>query len=351
MRQALKTVSVGLMSFGLAAASPAPPPGFTPPKWLHRPRAEEIAAVWPTKAMARGAGGKATIHCKVNTAGVLFDCTVVDEFPAGEGFGHAAIMVSSQFQLSPALQDGVPVVFDGVTIPIEFARPDAPTATRLRGDSSLRAKGDPLLAEPEWRAVPTVAEVAAAYPPKAAAAKQPGRALVRCGFDAQGHTNACDTVLEEPVGAGFGMAARRLARQFSGPLTFGEGRPIQEALTQIQFTFTTDLLASPLTSPRPNWIALPEAAALANAFPAKARAAGLKSSRVVLGCVAGATGGLEACELQSEDQPGFGFGQAAMALVPAFRLKTWSDDGRPMVGGRVRIPLRFEDDEAPAAKP
>jgi TonB family protein len=329
----------------------APAPGFTPPKWLHKPRAEDIAAVWPTKAMERGSGGKATIHCKVSAAGVLFDCKVVDEFPAGDGFGHAAIMVSSQFQLSPALQDGVPVVFDGVTIPIEFARLDAPTATRLRGASSLRDKGDVLLANPEWKTVPTVADAAAAYPPKAAATKQPGRALVRCGFDTEGHTNACDTVFEEPVGAGFGMAARSLAKKFSAPTTFDKGRPIREAVTQIQFTFTTDLLANPLTSPRPNWVALPEAADLADAFPAKARAAGLKTSRVVLGCIAGPAGGLEACEIQTEDQPGYGFGDAALALAPAFRLKTWSDDGRPMVGGRVRIPLRFEDDQAPSAKP
>jgi hypothetical protein len=192
--------------------------------------------------------------------------------------------------------------------------------------------------------------VAAAYPPKAAAAKQPGRALVRCRFDAGGHTTACDTVFEEPVGAGFGMAALSLAKMFSAPPTFDKGRPIREAVTQIQFTFTPDLLATPLASPRPNWVALPEAADLANAFPAKARAEGVKSGRVVLGCVANASGGLDACEIQTEDQPGYGFGQAALSLVPSFRMKTWSDDGRPMVGGRVRLPLRFEDDQA-LAKP
>lgn len=308
-------------------------------------------SVWPTEALNRGSGGKATIHCKVNTTGGLFDCKVVDEFPKGDGFGGAAITLAAQFQLTPALQDGVPVVFDGVTLPIEFAKPAAPTASHLAGKSSLRGETKPLLSNPPWRAASTVAEMAAAYPPKAAAARQPGRALVRCDFDPEGHTIGCDTLFEEPKASGFGSAARSLAKSFVGPATFGEGRPIREASTQISFTFTTDLLDPPLTSPRPNWVALPEPADLANAFPAKARAAGLKTSRVVLGCIASAAGGLEACEVKTEDQPGYGFGQAALALVPAFRLKTWSDDGRPMVGGRVRIPLRFEDDQAAPTKP
>jgi hypothetical protein len=347
MRRAFKAALLGLMGFGLVAA--APPPGFTPPKWLRKPRPEDMLRVWPAKAMTDHVSGKATIHCKVNTVGTLYDCRVVDEFPKSSGFGSAAIVLSAQFLLSPALQDGVPVAFDGVTLPIDFIPPEGPSGTRLRGAGYFRDPGDMLLASDlAWRVTPTVVEMAAAYPPKAAAARMPGRVVLHCYFDDQGHTRTCDTASEEPKGEGFASAARGLAKLFVAPATFGEGHSISQAQGQISFTFTPDLLDKPPNSPRPNWAGLPEADALADAFPAKARAAGLKTSRVVLGCMAGTTGGLEACEVQTEDQPGYGFGEAALRLVPAFRMKTWSDDGRPMVGGRVRIPLRFEDDQAPA---
>lgn len=120
MRRVFKAALAGLMGFGLAAA--APPPGFTPPRWLHKPRWEDLDALWPRKALEQGIGGKATIHCKVSTAGALFDCKVVDEFPKDAGFGSAAVALTPQFQLTPALQDGVPVTFDGVTLPLEWAQ-------------------------------------------------------------------------------------------------------------------------------------------------------------------------------------------------------------------------------------
>ncbi len=122
---------------------------------------------------------------------------------------------------------------------------------------------------------------------------------------------------------------------------------------QIGFSFTPALADGTGVVAKPRWTALPEAADFQSGFPAKARQAGLTRGRAVLGCAVSATGGLEACVVESEDQPGYGFGEAALALTPAFKMRLWSDDGQPMVGGKLRIPIRYELDEpaGPAAKP
>jgi TonB family protein len=348
MRSVFKVALAGLIGLGLTAA--APPPGFTPPKWLHKPRWEELAALWPRKALDQGIGGKATIHCKVSTVGSLFDCKVVDEFPKDAGFGSAAIALTPQFQLTPALQDGVPVTFDGVTLPLEWAKPEA-TGTHRNGKGYFAEKTRPVWSNPPWRATPTLAEVAAAYPAKARAAGITGRALLHCQFNESASPTACDTVFEEPKDAGFGSAARRLAERFKAPPAFRDGMPIHQGDVEIPFIFSPDQLAAEPAVQRPDWAHLPEAADLANLFPAKARAAGLKMGRAAMSCVVGPAGALEGCAVQSEDPVGMGFGEAVRGLRTSFQVKTWTVDGRPTVGGRVRVPMRFEDDQAPATKP
>lgn len=42
---------------------------------------------------------------------------------------------------------------------------------------------------------------------------------------------------------------------------------------------------------------------------------------------------------------GQGFGEAALALGPKFRTLLWSEDGLPLVGGVLKLPIRY----APAA--
>ena len=71
-----------------------------------------------------------------------------------------------------------------------------------------------------------------------------------------------------------------------------------------------------------------------------------------LGGAVQAGGGVGDCKVVSEDPGGVGLGDAAMALTGAFRLTTWTTEGLPTVGGRVRIPLRYEPGAAaePAAK-
>ncbi|HZZ35832.1 MAG TPA: hypothetical protein VFE03_08910, partial [Caulobacteraceae bacterium] len=47
--------------------------------WIRRPSADDIAAVWPAKALKQGYGGKAVISCVVTVQGTLRDCRVAEE--------------------------------------------------------------------------------------------------------------------------------------------------------------------------------------------------------------------------------------------------------------------------------
>ncbi|MCI3135574.1 energy transducer TonB family protein [Phenylobacterium aquaticum] len=67
--------------------------------------------------------GYATISCLVDAGGALTDCAVVDEGPAGLGFGAAAVSLSSSFHMRPKTVDGAPVAGGDVRIPIRFALP------------------------------------------------------------------------------------------------------------------------------------------------------------------------------------------------------------------------------------
>jgi len=98
---------------------------------------------------------------------------------------------------------------------------------------------------------------------------------------------------------------------------------------------------------KPQWTALPTGQAMIGAYPAAARAAKAGTARVQMRCVIAEDGAATACALVSETPEGLGFGEAALSLAPHFRLSIWSDEGLPIVGGQVIIPLRYEPPATP----
>jgi TonB family protein len=85
---------------------------------------------------------------------------------------------------------------------------------------------------PHWLLLPTVAEVARAYPDAARRRSLAGQAVLACTLDADGWLRACRVAVETPQGYGFGQAAMSLAGRFKmSPLTAAgesvEGRPIE----------------------------------------------------------------------------------------------------------------------------
>jgi TonB family protein len=89
------------------------------------------------------------------------------------------------------------------------------------------------------------------------------------------------------------------------------------------------------------WIAAPTITDLKAVYPRQARQERVEGT-VVLSCKVTATGELQACSVLKESSPGAGFGQAALALVPKYRMNPKAADGSSMEGAIVALPVRFQ---------
>jgi TonB family protein len=322
----------------------------TAANWLKGPTPEDLLSVWPRDAFKKGYGGKAIIACRVTVEGGLRGCTVESETPAGAGFGGAAIALTPQFLMKPAMRDGVPVVGD-VRIPVIFPTPDPPTGSLLRGAGFYTNMARVSLSNVAWSAAPSYAQVAAAYPAKARQKQIGGRATLSCTFKAEGRIGSCDTVTEEPKGYGFASAAKSLAGSFVGPSTMTDGSSTVGLHMQIPFAFSVEMLAhDKRVMGKPQWLELPSGADFARTYPTAAVKAGVQGARVVMLCEVVAQGRLDACVVESEDPSALGFGQAGLALAGLFQVKTWTPEGLPTIGGKIRLPIRYQAPQPPASQ-
>ena len=192
----------------------------------------------------------------------------------------------------------------------------------------------PAAAQVVWTEVPTAPEMAAVFPAKAKAAGVGGVVEVICTTAASGALRDCDTLGEEPRGYGFGTAARKLA---SGMKAAGAGG------REVRFTvgFPAEWTrGGPLSEKTPRWAALPSVGDKQAAVPTGE--GGPNDVRVTLVCDVQAGGSLAGCVVDREAPAGQGFGQAILALAPKFRVEPLSADGTPTVGGKVRVPVRFD---------
>lgn len=105
----------------LAEAAAAPDSIIVRPDWVKQPTAEATAKFYPEKARMLGHSGRAVLRCKVKTDGTLEDCQVTQESPMGDGFGDAALHLSTSFQMKPLTIDGKPVGGGTIRIPVTFA--------------------------------------------------------------------------------------------------------------------------------------------------------------------------------------------------------------------------------------
>lgn len=334
-------IGLGLAAAVAAASAPAKPVE-TPADWLRKPSLDDMMTVWPLEALKRGQSGKGVIDCEVSAHGALVDCEVVSEEPAGSNFGRAAKALAPQFLMKPATKDGKPVSGGRARIPINFIWRGGPGAEATK----MRA----VVSGVVWSKAPSYEDMANAYPAKARAKGVGGAVTLSCAFVADGSLKNCDTANESPRALGFSNAAHSLVGKFAGPTALSDGRSIKDARTQIRFTFPPEMASggAPMIG-KPNWAGVPTSEELKDAIPAAAVTARVARARVVLDCRVVAEGRLDGCRVVSEDPVDLGFGASTLNLSKSFRLTIWTDDGLPSVGGRVRIPIRYDVALPPAA--
>jgi protein TonB len=106
----------------------------------------------------------------------------------------------------------------------------------------------------------------------------------------------------------------------------------------------TATVETPPAPPRvilnPRWAALPDARDLERAYPPRALENGIEGSATLV-CLVTTQGTLTACDVATETPTGQGFGKAALKLAPDFRMVPKTEDGVPVEGGVVRVPIRF----------
>ena len=210
------------------------------------------------------------------------------------------------------------------------------------GAAMAEAHENVTLTGTDWvQKAPSFEDMIAAYPAAARAKGQGGAVMVDCAFTYEGRLSHCQTIEEKPIGGGFRKAALALTGQFQGPTRLDDGSSIAGAHAQFHIVFAPEIL-SRQTVVTPEWSALPTAAQFTGAFPDAAAKAGVLKARVAMACKVGPDGGLVGCAPVSEDPPGYGFGAATLPLAPLVRVKLWGSDGRPVVGGEVRVPIRYD---------
>lgn len=90
----------------------------------------------------------------------------------------------------------------------------------------------------------------------------------------------------------------------------------------------------------PVWTQAPDRAEWAKAYPTDAARAGI-SGAVKVRCAAAPDGALQNCAVIEETPSGQGFGAAALSLTGGMQLRTTGQNGEPVVGRQVVVPVRF----------
>lgn len=170
---------------------------ITLPDWWVRPTADDVAAVYPPGALARGINGRAAVFCSVAVTGELQGCEIREEQPAGEGFGAAVLALTPKVRMLPKTRDGLAIEGGEITIPFRFSAPPP----------------RPVHA-PEWLPPSGDASPLRYYPEAAQGKGLEGAATLNCIATGQGTLSDCRVQTETPAGEGFGEAALRMAPLF-----------------------------------------------------------------------------------------------------------------------------------------
>ena len=329
----MKTRLSLIVAFALLAASPAlaapPEPGpgdkVEDPDWLVKPEGADTIKYYPDVVSDRSISGSVVLDCVITERGRVDSCKIQQESPYGLGFGDASIkLLRDKGVFKPRKINGKPVEGE-VTVPFSIMSP------------SLGA--DYVIFQPLFTRAPSFEDMRAAWPEGSDAPEQV--VVLRCSLRASGSVSECISAGKAP--GEFIAAAKSLKGRFEARLTDKERLIYADAdiLISLRFINPASVEGQSLTVKDPHWVTTINAEKVLAVYPQKAAEAGVKSGRGVADCLVGEGGKLIDCRVAREKPGDMGFGASAVAIAQLMQMNPWSLKGRPVVGGRVRLPIDF----------
>ncbi len=186
-------------------------------------------------------------------------------------------------------------------------------------------------------ALPSAADLMAAWPARAAQHGTEGNAIARCQAGTEGALSACQVIIERPARAGFGEALLALAPKYRlTPAPQGERPPDAPVLISASW---------PVPDVAPSWRVDPQPGDFATtASPAFWRLH--QPGIALMNCLLGTAGTLYDCRVDLEDvdrsllPEGVGLGQMTLRFAPFLLYKPALKDGKPVKVG-VTLPFHF----------
>jgi TonB family protein len=288
-----------------------------------RPSEIDTKAAFPPPALARKITGEVDMSCLITAELTLAKCDVERESPAGEGFGAAALGLTSRYHLRETDELGRRVAGRYAPVSITFLAP---------GDRGL-----------DWAKKPTGQQMLAVLPKLAFEHGVGGKTSLHCDVTAAGALEACVVEWETPSGYGFGAAALKLADQFRFKPKMRSGKPVADEAS-IPVIFHGDMNdAGPIAGlvRDPVWDLAPMASDMAAAFPKTA--GDLAEGQVVLRCGIAASGVLTACKTITDAPKDMGFGDAALGLASRFKIRMSTAGKLDLTKYVVDVPFHFRN--------
>lgn len=88
------------------------------PMWLRRPSADDMRRLYPSQQ--KGVEGFVSADCLLDKRGQFTSCEIVNETPAGMGFGESTMRLAKLFKMKPIDADGASVAGRKLRLPVRW---------------------------------------------------------------------------------------------------------------------------------------------------------------------------------------------------------------------------------------